>query len=379
MDRPIHLAIFIDDLIVGGTQTWLVHLTEALSRRGFALRIYALRNRTHPQILERLGAHATVEIVGEPRLWLIEGLAHLAQELRTWPVDILQTLLPTSDWIGRLLGRWTRVPVVLSSIRGRNVDKPGWQRALDRATARWAQAVIFNSRDAIPFAVRHEGVQAHQAIYIPNGVAVQPLSTDRARVRTELQTPPTAPVIGTVARLHASKSQLDLLRAFAHVRQFHPDAVLWLVGEGDQRAALTAEARRLGLADAVRMPGTRADVVDVLAAMDLFALPSRWEGMPNALLEAMAAARPVIASDLDGIRELIVHDETGWRVPPGDVPALAAALLHGLANPGRAAQLGLAARTWVQAHASLEHMADAYESVYRDHLTRSAAGRGRAG
>ena len=370
MDRPVHLAFFIDDLIVGGTQTWLVHLAEALSRRGFALRVYAMRNRAHPQILARLGTHAAVEIVGEPRLWRLAGLAHLARELRTWPADILQTLLPTSDWIGRLLGRWTGVPVVLSSIRGRNVDKPVWQRGLDRATARWAQAVIFNNRDAIPFAVRHEGVRAHQAIYIPNGVALRPLSADRTRVRAELQTPPAAPVIGTVARLHASKGQLDLLRAFAAVRQRRPDAVLWLV-EGDQRAALAAEARRLGLADAVRMPGIRADVEDVLAAMDLFALPSRWEGMPNALLEAMAAARPVVASDVDGIRELIVQDETGWRVPPGDVPALAAALLDGLADPGRAARLGLAARTWVQAHASLERMADAYEAVYRDHLERA--------
>lgn len=375
MAAPIHLAFFIDDLIVGGTQTWLVHLAEALSRRGFALRVYAMRNRAHPQIVKRLEPHARVDLIGESRLWRLAGLAHLARELRTWPADILQTLLPTSDWIGRMLGRWTHVPVVFSSIRGRNVDKPIWQRGLDRATARWAQAVFFNNRDAIPFAIRNEGVRAQQAIYIPNGVAVRPLSTARARIRAEWQTPATAPVIGTVARLHASKGQVDLLRAFAGVRQRHPDAALWLIGEGDRRAALEAEARRLGVADAVRMPGIREDVDDVLAAMDLFALPSRWEGMPNALLEAMAAARPVVASDLDGIRELIVDGETGWRTPPGDVPALTAALLRGVEAPEEAARMGRAARNWVQAHASLEHMADAYESVYRDHLDRAGGRR----
>ncbi|MGD9781049.1 MAG: glycosyltransferase [Kiritimatiellia bacterium] len=376
MDRPIHLALFIDDLIVGGTQNWLVHLATALAQRGFDLRLYAMRARTHPAILRRLESCAAVEVIGESRLWRIEGLVHLARELRAWPADVLQTLLPTSDWLGRTLGRWTGVPAVLSSIRGRNVGKPFWQRGLDRATARWAQAIIFNNRDAIPFAIRHEGVQPHQALYIPNGVAVREPSTARARVRAELQTPDSAPVIGTVARLHAAKNQMDLLRAFAVVRQRHSAAVLWLVGEGDRRAALQKESRRLGIVDAVRMPGVREDVDDVLAAMDLFALPSRWEGMPNALMEAMAAARPVIAADLDGIRELVSDGETGWRVPPGDVSALAAALLHALDDSALAARMGQAARRRMQERFSLERMVAAYEAVYRERLARAGGPRG---
>ena len=377
MPPPLHLAFFIDDLIVGGTQRWLVHLTEALARRGFESRVYSLRDRSHPHILERLRPHARVEIIGEPRLWRAEGLVHLARELRAWPADILQTLLPTSDWIGRSLGRGLRVPVVLSSIRGRLMDKPAWQLALDRATARWAQAVIFNNRDAIPFAIRREGVRPEQALYIPNGVAIHPLSAARAQVRAELRTPDTAPVIGTLARLHPSKNQTALLRAFADVRRLRPDAFLWIVGEGDLRPALEAEARRLDLASAVRMPGIRHDVDDVLSAIDCFALPSRWEGMPNALLEAMAAARPVVASDIDGIRELVADGETGWRIPPDDIPALTAALLRALDQPDLAARLGHNARAWVQTHASLERMADAYADAYRSLLDRAGGPRRR--
>ena len=373
MDRSIHLAIFIDDLIVGGTQNWLVHLAAALTKRGFEIRVYAMRNRVHPRILRRLAPYAKIEIIGESRLWRIEGLAHLARELRAWPADVLQTLLPTSDWLGRALGRWIRVPVVLSSIRGRNEGKPFWQRGLDRATARWAQAVIFNNRDAIPFAIRHEGVTQAQVLYIPNGVAAPEPSTAaaRARVRAELQTPESAPVVGTVARLHAAKNQLDLLRAFAVVRQRRPDAVLWLIGEGDQRAVLEKEALRLGLFNAMRLPGVRDDVEDVLSAMDVFALPSRWEGMPNALMEAMAAARPVVASNLDGIRELVVDGETGWLVPPGDVSALAVAILRGLEDPAMAARMGRAACERMRTHFSLEAMAAAYEKVYRGCLAQA--------
>lgn len=371
MDRPIHLAFFIDDLIVGGTQRWLAHLCAQLARRGFALRVYGLRAAAHPLTLRRLAPYAAVETVGEPRLWRLTGLAHLARELRAWPADLLQTLLPTSDWLGRALGRWARVPVVLSSIRTRNAGKPRWQLRLDRATARWAQAVIFNNRAGIAFALRHEGVRPHQVVHIPNGVAVGELSAAGARVRAELRTPAGAPVIGTVARLCAAKNLSALLRAFAAARRRHPAAVLWLIGEGDRRAALAAEARALDVADAVRLPGIREDVDDVLAALDLFVLPSLREGMPNALLEAMAAARPVIASDLDGVREIVRDGETGWRVPPGDVPALTDALLRGLGDPATAARLGRAAREWVRAHASLEDMADAYEGVYRAHLARA--------
>ena len=371
MDRPIHLAVFIDDLIVGGTQNWLAHLAAALAPRGFEIRVYSLRARADPQILRRLEPHARVAIVGESRLWRIEGLAHLARELRGWPADVLQTALPTANWIGRALGKWCAVPVVLSSIRGRNLDKPVWQRWLERATARWAQAVVFNDREAIPFAMRREGVRREQAIHVPNGVAPGTTAKTRAETRAELRTPEAAPVIGTVGRLHAAKNQMELLRAFASVRARHPAAVLWLVGEGDLRPALEAEVRRLGLAEAVRMPGTREDVPDLLAAMDVFALPSRWEGMPNALMEAMSAGLPVVATAVDGIRDLVVDGESGWLVAPGDVPALAEAMARALADPAWAARMGRAARERMETHFPLGRMAEAYEKAYRDLLRRS--------
>ena len=119
------------------------------------------------------------------------------------------------------------------------------------------------------------------------------------------------------------------------------------------------------------MPGTRLDVRDILEAMDVFALPSRWEGMPNALMEAMAAGRPVVASDIDGIRELIRHGETGWRVPPGDPEALARTLLGMLADRKRASQVGRAALAYIQESFSLDRMVDAYAQLCREGLERA--------
>ena len=371
MHAPLRLAFFIDDLGVGGTQTWLTLLVRALAARGFEMRVYCMRMISHPATLRRLASFAKVEMIGESRLRAGVGLAHLAHALRTWPVDVVQTALPTSDMIGRTLARLVRAPAIFSTIRGRNVDKPAWQRWLDRRTARWAQAIVFNDRDAIPFAIRHEGVGAHQVVYIPNGVASASTAYPVREVRDQLQTPARATVIGTVARLHPSKGQDDLLRAFAIVLKRDPTAVLWIIGDGERRAALEREAQRLAIAAHVRMPGARDDVGDILAAIDLFALPSHWEGMPNALMEAMAAGRPVVASDIDAIGELVVHGETGWLTPPGDPEALAQTMIDILADRERAADVGRRAMACMRRDFSIERMADAYEQLYRSGLERS--------
>lgn len=375
MVGPVNLAIFVDDLGVGGTQNWLTLLVPALAERGFAMRVYSMRAISHPAMLDRLAPHARVEIIGESRLWAASGLLHLGRELKAWPAHVVQTALPTSDMIGRSLASLCGVPAIFSTIRGRNVDKPAWQKWLDRRTAHLAHAVVFNDRDAVPFAIRHEGVRADQVVYIPNGVPITRSSRPAGEIRTELNTPIGARVVATVARLHPSKGQHHLLQAFRTVRECVPDTVLWLVGDGECRAALEDEARRLGITESVRFAGTRRDVRDILDAVDLFALPSLWEGMPNALMEAMAAGRPVVASDIDAIRELVLHGKTGWMVRPGDSEDLARVLIDALSDPRRAAAIGEAGQDHVRRHFSLDGMADAYAALYRAGLDGRRQGR----
>lgn len=372
MQGPINLGIFIDDLGIGGTQNWLTLLVPALTARGFTIRVYGMRAISHPEILERLAPHARVEIIGESRLWKGTGLVHLARELRNWPAHIVQTALPTSDMIGRTLARLAGVPAIFSTIRGRNVDKSNLQKWLDRRTAHLAQAVVFNNRDAVPFAMRHEGVRADQVVYIPNGVPITDARRPASEIRAELHTPSEATVIGTVARLHPSKGQEYLLQAFRLVRNRLPGTVFWLIGDGECRTALESKARELDIAAAVRFAGTRRDVRDILGAIDLFALPSLWEGMPNALMEAMAAGRPAIASDTDAIRELVIDRKTGWMVKPGDVEGLARTMIEILGDRHLAAEIGHAGMLYVQRHFSLDRMADAYTALYRAGLEKRA-------
>lgn len=372
MHGPINLGIFIDDLGIGGTQNWLTLLVPALTARGFTIRVYSMRAISHPEILERLAPHARVEIIGESRLWMGTGLVHLARELRNWPAHIVQTALPTSDMIGRTLARLAGVPAIFSTIRGRNVDKSSLQKWLDRRTAHLAEAVVFNNRDAVPFAIRHEGIRADQVVYIPNGVPITDARRPASEIRAELHTPSGATVIGTVARLHPSKGQEYLLQAFRLVLNRLPGTVFWLIGDGECRAALESKASELDITAAVRFAGTRRDVRDILGAIDLFALPSLWEGMPNALMEAMAAGRPAIASDTDAIRELVIDRKTGWMVKPGDVEGLARTMIEILGDRDQAAEIGHAGMLYVQRHFSMDRMADAYTALYRAGLEKRA-------
>lgn len=367
----LRTAFFIDDLGAGGTQRWLALLLKGLRERDYEHRVFVMRNIVEPVFLARVGESAEVDVVGEPALWGLHGLFRIRRALRRWRPHVVQTLLPTSDMIGRLLGRLARVPVVVSSIRGRHVDKPAWQRFLDRRTAGLADKVIFNAEEAIPFAVQHEGVMRDRAVYIPNGVAPTVPSRTAAEVKKGLGIPGAACVIGMVSRLHPSKGHRDLIQAFTLLAAEMKDVVLLIVGNGELRRNLESQVDACGLNGRVRFTGHRNDVPDLLGAMDVFAHPSQWEGMPNAVMEAMAAGRPVVASRVDGIKALITDGETGLLVAPGDPGMLAAQLRRVLSDPSLARILGAGAARRMAEHYGLDRMVAAYDALYRELLSRT--------
>jgi glycosyltransferase involved in cell wall biosynthesis len=176
-------------------------------------------------------------------------------------------------------------------------------------------------------------------------------------------------VVTTVANLRAEKGLEVLLAAAARVVRDRPGTVFQLVGNGTMRERLEAQARELGLGDAVRFLGHREDVPEVLHGSDLFVLPSRSEAFPNGVVEGMAAGLPVVASDVGGIPELIEHERNGLLVPVGDDQALAAALLRLIDDPVKAAALAAAARDTIQRGYSFERMVAAFEALYVSSLS----------
>ena len=197
-------------------------------------------------------------------------------------------------------------------------------------------------------------VRAERVAVVPNGVRVPaPDRGARERARRELALGD-GPVLIVTSRLHESKGHAHLLAAFEPIAAGHPSAALVVVGDGKLRGALEEDARRRGIAGRVRFTGLRSDVEDLLPAADLFVLPSLLEGLPNAVLEAMASGLPVVATDVDGVGEAVIDGVTGTLVPPADSGALGAAIEDLLADPARRRSLGAAGRARVREHFTLE-------------------------
>ena len=187
---------------------------------------------------------------------------------------------------------------------------------------------------------------------------------DRDAARAALQISPGAFVIGTIGRLHEQKGHRYLLDAAAAVLRRRTDALFLIAGYGPLRATLEAQASELGIASSVRFLGYRADPAAILAALDLFVLPSLWEGMSNALLEAMAAGLPIVATSVDAAPEQIVHGESGMLVAPANADELAEAITFLSFDRAKAAALGRNARERVEAVFPMRRMTQAYLDLY---------------
>jgi glycosyltransferase involved in cell wall biosynthesis len=219
------------------------------------------------------------------------------------------------------------------------------------------------------------GCSEQQIVQLPNGVdttAYLEAATRRA------QRPPAArgaiPTVVCPARLSYQKGQDVLLKAWRAVREQVPTARLILAGDGPQRLQLELLAADLGIADAIEFAGVVGDLRELFAAADGFVLPSRYEGMPNALLEAMAAGMPCVATRVSGSEDIIIENESGLLVPPGDPRALASALVTILTERQRASVLGRGARARVvrcfDQRRLLDESIQLYSSLVNDSETR---------
>jgi starch synthase (maltosyl-transferring) len=194
---------------------------------------------------------------------------------------------------------------------------------------------------------------------------------DQARpaCRDALAIPEQAFLALFVGRLEPQKGVSDLIAAAERVVSSQPDWHLAIVGDGPERGELVAESAAIpSLAGHVHWLGRRNDVPSLLKAADLFVLPSHWEGMPNVVLEAMAAGRAVVATSLEGTEDLVVNAETGWLVAPGDREALAAALVEAATNRQRTQHFGASGRRRVEARFTLHNMITAYDRLWADIL-----------
>jgi glycosyltransferase involved in cell wall biosynthesis len=300
--------------------------------------------------------------------------------LRRERFDIVQAHTSAGGLIARLAGWAARVPVVLWTVHGLGAHPghPGLRRALIKRVEafldRLTDHYVVVSPHLLEEGVRNRAFPGSKVTVIPNGLKLDhgSMGPDAAAKKRELGIPEGCAIIGTVTRLEPQKAIDEFLHACAPVAAKFPDLVILIAGDGPLSLELKALAASLGLTRWVRFLGWRTDAVDLLGIMDVFCMTSRWEGCPMVLLEAMAVRRPVVATNIGGIREIVVHGQTGWLVEPRKPEAMADRIVSLLENVEERERMGRAARRRVEKDFSADAMLKAYTQLYR-RLARNTA------
>jgi glycosyltransferase involved in cell wall biosynthesis len=358
------IVYFIDHLRPDGAQFVLRQLVEGLAARGHAQTVICLNDSWDNDLVKRLteaGAH--VRIVGKVPIIFGYGLLSTFLFLRRERFDVAVTLLFVSDVIGRTLAHFARIPWIVTSIQTRDEFYRGWQRWLVRRTVRWADVVELCSENIRDFAVKEEGVPVERICVIPHSIQVEDyvLPDDSQAVRSEFGLGPTEKLVVSLGRLTYQKGYDILLQAIAMLDSH--DVHVLLAGKGEDEAKFRALANSLGIGERVHFAGYRRDVPRLLHGLDIYTQPSRYEGMSLAILQAMASSCPIVATAVDGTRELIVDGIHGWLVPPEDVNALAAAIQNVCSDPCEAKRRGAAAYQRVLDQFTLSKMITAWENI----------------
>lgn len=288
-------------------------------------------------------------------------------------IDIVQTTLFYADVIGTFAAMLARVPVMIS-----------WQTALAlptghlkddklRHTTSYKYAVkhidkiIAVSDDIKTFFVEKRGIEADKIITIPYGVDLDLYSCrNGVKKREELNLNAFDPVIGVVGHLSEVKGHTYLIEAAPKICKEFPDVKFVFAGSGPQRETLEKQVKNFNLSSNFHFLGVRRDIPELLNIIDIFVLPSLFEGLPNVILEAMASSKPVVASAVGGIPEAVQHQVTGLLVPPKDPDALADAILKMLADREWATNMGKEGRKRVEEFFSIENEVKKIQQVYDD-------------
>ena len=276
-------------------------------------------------------------------------LPALLAELDRRGADILHMHGYGASTFGRLAAARRGWPTVLHE-HANLTDTPWFQKVADRLLAPQTDLAIAVSRSTADFVTRARLVPASRTRVVYLGAPVAEFARPHSdaevgAARAALGLPPHARIVGTVTRLMPSKGNEYLVAAAPRILDGAPDVHLCIVGEGELRADLERQAHDLGVADRVHFSGFTRDVAGALAAFDLVVFPSLWEGTPLTAFEALAAGRPIIASDADGLSDILHDGRDAVIVPKRDAGALAGAILALLDDPDRRAALAAAART----------------------------------
>ncbi|MEM8910214.1 MAG: glycosyltransferase [Planctomycetota bacterium] len=366
------IALVIPTMDWGGAEKQVVLLADGLHRRGHDVRVFLLtRDGPRSQALRDAGVH--VVLIGKRFKGDVSALFRLTRTLRHWSPDLVHTFLFAANSFGRLAAIWANVPVILGSERCVDSWKQGWHFWVDRRLQSRTDRITTNSSGVVEFYSNH-GIDPGKFVVIPNGI--EPIDTDcmsmsRRDALASLNVQHDHHLILAVGRLWPQKRVRNLIWAAELLGTLREDTTLVLIGDGPQRDELLRHRDAVSRPGFVRFAGWRDDVAALLPHADAFWIASEDEGQSNAVIEAMRAGVPVIASNIPGNRDLIEHETTGWLFELGDEAEIARLTNVLLNDPGVSAPVVTAAQNRIAEQFDVELMVDRHLSLYEKQLDES--------
>jgi len=374
-DKKIFVYYLITELGVAGAERVLYNLATKLDKEAFEVRVACLLKRRGEvgRWLAREGI--PVDYIDASSRLQVGKLFGFKKRLRELRPDILHTHLFHANIFGRTAARLAGTPHVVSTVHIPERRFRPWQFLMDRLTLGWADCEVCVSNAVLEFTAR-KVKRRDKLRLIYNGLDVEGLGTtgNPDAVKNELGVAADGPVVGSVGRLDRQKGYIHLVRAFARLRKSFPRAGLVIVGEGPERRRLEAEASKLNIASAVRLPGFRGDVASCINVFDVFCAPSLYEGFGLTVAEAALLEKPIVASNVDSIPEIVADGETALLVEAGDEEGLARCIAELLTDKERARAMGRRAARFVHERFSIEAMVQQYAGLYREILNRGKRG-----
>ncbi len=364
---PIRLACCITELDPGGAERMFVELVCGLDRARWDPTVISLGGESELLVSRLRDSGVEVRCLAVKRRWDLSAVGRLARELRSLSPDLLQTWLFHANVAGCLAAGRVGLETVLTGIRV--AERRGrWRLWLERFCTRRARRHVCVSDDVAEFSRDQTGLDPSKLVVIANGVDVAGLADAEPIDLSQEGVAAGVPLLAWIGRLESQKDPLAAVEAMAQLQATHPECHLVLAGEGRLRGELEARIAALGLSQRVHLLGQVSEIPSLLARSCGLVLTSGWEGMPNVVLEAMAAGRPVVARVVEGVSELVEDSVTGWLVADDQISSLAAALERLLDDRVRAEEMGVRGRLKVAGEYSIEAMVAGYEALWEREL-----------
>ena len=370
--RRVNVLFLITELNVGGAEMVVAKMAPRLNQGRLHCSVCSLLSDGQLADALRKQGIKTLSLNVKEKLDL-RGLFRLVRLLKREKIDILHTHLFHANLLGRIAGRIASVPVIISHQHGVERNRSKIRSFLDKATSRYADIVISTCDIVKETLVRREKIPPDKIRIIYNGVEFLDVNIESSGIRRSLRIGLDVPVVGIVANLRPTKGHDNFLKAARIILDNVENAKFLIVGGGPSEKELKVLALELEMLPQTIFTGFRDDVPNLLAAMDVFVLPSLWEGVPMAILEAMAMAKPVVATRVGGIPEIVIDGVTGLLVSPRDPEALAEAIIALLQDRERAKAMGQAGRERVERYFRVERMVHQTEALYEE-LVREKMG-----